>query len=75
MRDPKRIDEFCDLLKELWKRVPDWRFGQLISNLGRQFRSDFEWTPGALFYMEDEEFMNELARILAKFNEYENKYK
>ena len=26
-------------------------------------------------YMEDEEFMNELARILAKFNEYENKYK
>lgn len=75
MRDPKRIDEFCDLLKELWKRVPDWRFGQLISNLGRQFRSDFEWTPGALFYMEDEEFMNELARILAKFNEHENKYK
>ena len=75
MRDPKRIDEFCDLLKELWKRVPDWRFGQLISNLGRQFRSDFEWTPGALFYMEDEEFMNELSRILAKFNEHENKYK
>ena len=75
MRDPKRIDEFCDLLKEIWKRVPDWRFGQLISNLGRQFRSDFEWTPGALFYMEDEEFMNELSRILAKFNEHENKYK
>ena len=75
MRDPKRIDEFCDLLKELWKRVPDWRFGQLISNLGRQFRSDFEWTPGALFYMEDEAFMDELAIILAKFNEYENKYK
>ena len=71
MRDPKRIDEFCDLLKEIWKRVPDWRFGQLISNLGRQL----EWTPGGFFYAEDEEFMNELARILAKFNEYENKYK
>ena len=71
MRDPKRIDKFCDLLKELWKRVPDWRFGQLISNLGRQL----EWTPGGFFYAEDEEFMNELARILAKFNEYENKYK
>ena len=69
MRDPKRIDKFCDLLKEIWKRVPDWRFGQLISNLGRQF--EFEWTPGALFYMEDEEFMEELSRILAKFNEYE----
>ena len=69
MRDPKRIDEFCDLLKKIWKRVPDWRFGQLISNLGRQL----EWTPGGFFYAEDEEFMNELARILAKFNEYENK--
>ena len=69
MRDPKRIDEFCDLLKEIWKRVPDWRFGQLISNLGRQL----EWTPGGFFYAEDEEFMNELARILAKFNDYENK--
>lgn len=71
MRDPKRIDEFCDLLKKVWKRVPDWRFGQLISNLGRQL----EWTPGGFFYAEDEEFMNELARILAKFNEHENKYK
>ena len=71
MRDPKRIDEFCDLLKKIWKRVPDWRFGQLISNLGRQL----EWTPGGFFYAEDEEFMNELARILAKFNEYENKQK
>ena len=71
MRDPKRIDKFCDLLKELWKRVPDWRFGQLISNLGRQL----EWTPGGFFYAEDEEFMNELARILAQFNEHENKYK
>ena len=75
MRDPKRIDKFCDLLKEIWKRVPDWRFGQLISNLGRKFRFDFERTPGALFYMEDEEFLEELSRILAQFNEYENKYK
>ena len=71
MRDPKRIDKFCDLLKKIWKLVPDWRFGQLISNLGRQL----EWTPGGFFYAEDEEFMNELARILAKFNEHENKYK
>ena len=71
MRDPKRIDEFCDLLKKIWKLVPDWRFGQLISNLGRQL----EWTTGGFFYAEDEEFMNELARILAKFNEYENKHK
>lgn len=67
MRDPKRIDEFCELLKRFWKEVPDWRFGQLISNLGRQF----EWTPGGFFYMEDEEFMDTLEGILAKLNRYE----
>ncbi len=71
MRDPKRIDEFCELLKRIWKEVPDWRFGQLITNLGRQFEFEFEWTPGSLFYMEDEEFMKELNKILAKFDEYE----
>ena len=33
MRDPKRIDDFCDRLKTVWHRVPDWRFGQLIYNV------------------------------------------
>ena len=33
VRDPKRIDAFCDRLKEVWKKVPDWRFGQLVVNV------------------------------------------
>lgn len=33
MRDPNRIDEFCRRLAVCWKQVPDWRFGQLMSNL------------------------------------------
>lgn len=33
MRDPKRIDDFCDRLKAVWHTVPDWRFGQLMVNL------------------------------------------
>ena len=33
MRDPKRIDKFCDELKTIWHCVPDWRFGQLMSNM------------------------------------------
>ncbi len=33
MRDPKRIDDFCEALKDCWKLVPDWRFGQLICNV------------------------------------------
>lgn len=32
MRDPKRIDDFCNRLKVVWKQVPDWRFGQLMMN-------------------------------------------
>ena len=32
MRDAKRIDDFCNRLKAVWKQVPDWRFGQLITN-------------------------------------------
>lgn len=33
MRNPNRIDDFCDKLKSYWKIVPDWRFGQLICNV------------------------------------------
>lgn len=33
MRDPKRIDKFCDELKKYWHKVPDWRFGQLVVNV------------------------------------------
>lgn len=32
MRNPKRIDEFCEEFRKMWHRVPDWRFGQLVSN-------------------------------------------
>lgn len=33
MRDPKRIDEFCQRLAEAWKNVPDWRFWQVVHNV------------------------------------------
>ena len=33
MRDPKRIDKFCNQLADIWKKVPDWRFGQLMVNV------------------------------------------
>lgn len=33
MRDPKRLDSFYEELKELHKEfLPDWRFGQFMSN-------------------------------------------
>ena len=32
MRNPSRIDSFCEELKKMWHLVPDWRFGQLMVN-------------------------------------------
>ena len=47
-RDPKRIKAFCDQLAEIWEsQCPDWRFGQLISNI----------LPQDPFYVEEEELL------------------
>ena len=40
MRNPDRIDKFCNELAEIWKKVPDWRFGQLISNVLGKMQSE-----------------------------------
>lgn len=64
MRDPDRIDTFCDKLAELWHKVPDWRFGQLMMNLFAVYKikySAVDW-----FNAEDDKLMN-------FFKEYFNK--
>ena len=34
MRDKKRIKEFCNDLADIWENnCPNWRFGQLMSNV------------------------------------------
>lgn len=33
MRDINRIDPFLKRLGKCWKKVPDWRFGQLMVNV------------------------------------------
>lgn len=51
MRDPKRIEPFLDKLGEYWKRVPDWRFCQLLVDC-------LSWYSNKdPFYFEDEEFL------------------
>lgn len=45
MRDPNRIDRICDLLRDVWKLIPDWRLGQLIFNLTGRYDC---------FYVEDD---------------------
>ncbi len=42
MRDIERIDPFLKRLGDCWKKVPDWRFGQLMVNvLGAMKRDPF----------------------------------
>lgn len=48
MRDPDRIDEFCNQLAKTWHRFPDWRFGQLIANIFYISENP------SFFYMEDD---------------------
>lgn len=52
MRDPKRINEYCDRLKAIWSVVPDWRFGQLMSNMLGEFVAEKQRD---IFFPEDEE--------------------
>ena len=54
MRDPKRIDEFCKMLAKCWHKVPDWRFGQLISNVLGQYVAE---THRDIFFPEDDEMI------------------
>ena len=58
MRDPNRIDDFLKKLGEYWKRVPDWRFGQLVMN----FLSFIGRDP---FYLEDDK----MEELIAEYEE------
>lgn len=54
MRDPKRIQVVLNELRILWEKYPDWRLGQLLSNLP---------LDKDLFYIEDDEIINVLQKI------------
>jgi len=47
MRDLKRIDRICALLKKQWKKVPDQRLGQFLANYIFGHHED-------IFYQEDD---------------------
>lgn len=51
MRDINRIDGYCKRLAKIWKKVPDWRFGQLMCNLLGEVYTKI----GDPFFPEDEE--------------------
>ena len=62
MRDPHRIDYYCDKLAELWHKVPDWRFGQFIVNIITAYANKYNDIDP--FYVEDSDFMKFLHEFI-----------
>lgn len=60
MRDVSRIDKFLDELEDIWKtHCPDWRFGQMISNVLNTFDID----P---FFIEEEDMIKRIRNFFEK---------
>lgn len=62
MRNPERIPEMIKELEEFWKRNPNWRLGQVISNLSYELTANND--P---FYLEDDKLL-ELLKVYNKNN-------
>ena len=63
MRDINRIEPFLEKVAELWKKYPDYRFGQMISNINFQGRD--------MFYLEDDDFLIYLENHISSIIRYE----
>lgn len=62
MRDPNRIPEVLEEIEHLWRLHPDWRLGQLISNLAA-------WSDpveGSVYDIEDDALVEEVHRHLSQ---------
>lgn len=57
MRDPDRIMPFLEELGNIWRKHPDLRFGQLMTN--------FFYKCGDPFYFEEDKFLHELKKYMS----------
>lgn len=62
MRDSARIPSYCATLQDVWDEVPDWRFGQLVSNFFRFLT--VEKGTYDVFFLEDDEFFSYLEEYI-----------
>lgn len=68
MRDINRIDEVMSELTKIWKNNPDWRFGQLISNVIGEIK--YKGNISDIFFPEDDFWREKLK----EFNESHDIY-
>jgi len=55
MRDPNRIDEIVEVLREYWKQHPDYRLAQIVVNACQPSNPCPE-----VFYTEDDVLLDRL---------------
>jgi len=55
MRDPERIPAVLEFVERLWRKHPDWRLGQLISNVA-------SWRNQDVWDLEEDELVAEIER-------------
>ena len=62
MRNPDRTHDFCNTFATLWaKELPDWRFGQLISNFFGWIYSEKKIDP---FFPEEDKMLELFKEFL-----------
>lgn len=65
MRDPNRLDNFYEQMKQIHKEnFPDWRFGQFIMNF-------LAWYGRDPFYLEEGKFIERLNIYVASLKNKE----
>lgn len=65
-RDPNRIDQLIQLLREYWHRCPDLRLGQIVCNLAEIPRDG--QTKCDPYFVRDEVLSQRLARELVELD-------
>lgn len=63
MRNPNRLDNLYDTLKEIHKKeFPDWRLTQFIANMQEYFHSD-------MYYVEDDKVIGRVEDFVKAIKE------
>lgn len=65
MRNVERIGDFLSRFEKCWKKVPDWRFGQFISNVLGNAQANGEISD--IFYVEDEKMIHLIEDYFKKY--------
>jgi uncharacterized protein YihD (DUF1040 family) len=63
MRNLDRIDPMLEMIRRIWKKYPDLRLTQLLSNAAL---SSDEWSDNDLYHLEDDKLFKALTLYLVR---------